>query len=217
MASHASLPSQLAESLPEYLTAVELCLGHHKPAGGCLGYPAAAMLCIVVDALGSYLTREVVPVNAKVNGRVETKRMPINKEHFRVLNSKLFNSRRFRLRLSEADIKSVKEYLRNPTVHNTVVQKDHGFFLGDPNGRPFTRRKGLLWVNLPALAARTREAVKRFLAESEQHVPGSEGEKAIERRFLGIERQGSAWSALSAPPRALVSTHTATATTYSKP
>jgi len=216
MGSHRSLPSQLAESLPEYLKATELCLQRHKPGGGVLGYPTAALLCIVIDALGGYLSREIIPVRAKVNGRVETRRLRIDKEPFRVLNSRLFNSRHFRLRLSEADIKSVKEYLRNPTVHNAAIQKDHRLFIGDPNGPPFTRRKGLLWVNLPALAARTREAVKRFLAVSEQYVPGSEGERAIESRLPGLEREGRAWSALAAPPRARISTHTSTATTYSK-
>jgi hypothetical protein len=57
MASHPDLKTMFLEIVGEYLKAAEICLHYRKDNGGVLGYPAALMLCCLLDALGKNLNR----------------------------------------------------------------------------------------------------------------------------------------------------------------
>jgi hypothetical protein len=55
MAEHRYSWELAEEAIEEYLAATRDCLGHAKPDGGVLGYPAALLLLCIVNALGTYL------------------------------------------------------------------------------------------------------------------------------------------------------------------
>ena len=72
MAIHASTTSLLRESLPEFLEAARYCVEFSKNAGwghgqggGCLGYPAAALLFSIADSIGSYSSGLAVSIDGK--------------------------------------------------------------------------------------------------------------------------------------------------------
>jgi hypothetical protein len=54
MATHDSLRSMSIEAIEEYLVIAEHCVTTVKTGGGVYGYPAALLLCCVVDVLSNY-------------------------------------------------------------------------------------------------------------------------------------------------------------------
>jgi hypothetical protein len=112
MAHHQNAWSLAQEAIPEYLTAARLCLDQRKSDGGCLGYPGVLLLLCLVDAMGTYLRHQPVPLDGKTDSIK-------GGEPFRVLNHALFAQA-----LTETQIKMVEARYRNPLAHDAMIATD---------------------------------------------------------------------------------------------
>jgi hypothetical protein len=149
MSSHSNPWSLAEEAIEEYLTATRDCIGHAKPDGGVLGYPAVLLLLCVVNALGTYLRNESVTIN----GRHQT----ITKgEPFRVLNHPLLKQQ-----LSDAQIKRVEKAFRNPLAHNALIAVGVGLTPAK-TGSPFEFSGNEVWISVPALYEIAADAWTHF-------------------------------------------------------
>jgi hypothetical protein len=175
---HADTASMLGESLVEYLITAESCVGFVKDAswgqnqlGGCLGYPAAALLFCIADTIGSF-HRGDAGFQVEVDGA--TVSIASAQQHLRVLNSAYYGQA-----LSGADLNRLRDNYRNLLVHNAALAPDH-FLLKDPaNPAPFPHDGAHLCVNVSAFAHISRHAVESFLAKVNAVVPGSVQEAII--------------------------------------
>ena len=173
MAAHTTVASLLKESLPEFLVAARYCVEFHKDAawgekqlGGCLGYPAAALLFSIADSLGAYGRDLSVPIDGK-----STK---IGSETFRVFNAQFYS-----LSLSGRVIKKLYANYRNLLLHNAALAADHVLFSDKSASEPFPEHADKVHVNVSAFLSVTSEAVNRFLLQAHAIVPGSRAEADI--------------------------------------
>ena len=172
MALHETTTSLLKESLPEFLRVAEYCVGFRKSDGGCLGYPAAAIMFSIADSLGSYHRDRsdfAVPIDGK-----STSIKTDGYHHLFILNSGFYN-----LGLTEATIKKLYENYRCLLLHNSALAVDHFLFLGEPSAPSFVTDASGVHVNVAGFLRVTGIAVPAFLKKIDQVVPGSEQERII--------------------------------------
>ncbi len=163
MAVHESIPSMLRESLPEYLHVAEFCITYRKDirwgsnqVGGCLGYPGAALMFCILDAIGSYYRgREDFIV--KIDGKDKTIRNDKH-HHFYVLNSEYY-----RQQLTEDVIKKLYGNYRSLLLHNAALPVDHILFICEESPFPFPVLNNRPHVNVTAFLRISKEAVALFL------------------------------------------------------
>jgi len=177
MAVHGSTESMLKESLREYLHVAEFCIKFRKDdtwgsnqLGGCLGYPGAATMFCVVDAIGSY-HRQLRSFKVLLDG---SEREIVNDSfhHFFILNSDYYGQQ-----LSEHVIRKLYENYRNLLLHNAALAIDHILFLGEPDGPAFPVQNGKPHVNVSAFLRITQRAAGKFLSHTETIVPRSRQDK----------------------------------------
>jgi hypothetical protein len=173
MAIHASTVSLLKESLPEFLEAARYCVGFSKNSGwgqqqvgGCLGYPATALMLSIADTIGSYSSDVAVSIDSKTTN--------IGSEHFRVFNSTFYS-----LALTGHVIDKLYQNYRNLLLHNAALANDHILFIDNSQSAPFVERKGKVDINVSGLLAVTSKAVAMFLQQADSIVPGSKAEQNI--------------------------------------
>lgn len=172
MAIHPDTASLLKESLPEFVEAARYCVtftknfGWGSNPGGCLGYPAAALMFSVADSIGSYSSELCVVVDGQS--------IKIDKKHFRVFNSDYYS-----LSLPSPVIDKLYANYRNTLIHNAALVKDHFLFIDNSSAIPFLKHSGKVHVNVSAFLTATQLAVKKFLQQADSVVPGSRAERNI--------------------------------------
>jgi len=179
MAVHESIPSMLRESLQEYLHVAEFCITYRKDiawgsnqVGGCLGYPGAALMFCIVDAIGSYYRgREdfIVKIDGK-NRKIKND----SYHHFFVLNSEYYKQQ-----LTEDAIKKLHENYRSLLLHNAALPMDHILFICEQSPFPFPVLNNRPHVNVTAFLQISKEAVVLFLQRIDEVVNQSDQAKNI--------------------------------------
>src|SRR5436309_3414795 len=113
MAIHEDYVSMVREALPEYLELARIGISHRKTNGGALGYPSAASLFALADAIGSF-HRGDPSFTVQVDGRALT----INEtsDHVLILNAPYFG-----LTLTEDELRAVYRLSRCPLAHNALL------------------------------------------------------------------------------------------------
>jgi hypothetical protein len=166
MAIHGSLPSMLRESMKEYLYVAGYCTRYRKAKswpleqrGGCLGFPAGAMLLAIADAIGSFY-RGSQGLAIRVDGKaVSIKRDGF--QHFFILNSEYYGQQ-----LSQKAIKQLYESFRNILLHNAALAPEKCLVMESGKG-PFPVIQGRQCVDVTSFLAISRPAVKKFLARAD--------------------------------------------------
>lgn len=165
--------TMVVETLEEYLVTADLCLKYYKSPdpskwskfrGGVLGYPAAALMFMIVDIIGSYYNQMVL-----VDGK--QKSIKHTNEYFRILNSNFFN-----LQLSEKNIKDIYNSCRSSIIHNGFIGGELTLILN--RNHPFIvenafEGKGKYTIHLISMYEECIKAVNIFKLEGEKYVEGN--------------------------------------------
>jgi hypothetical protein len=178
---HPDTASMLAESLPEYLLVAEHCVAFRKDPAlglgrGCLGYPAAALMFSIVDAIGSYyeddssFTMEVDGSARHIGGA--------GFQHFFILNSEYYGQS-----LTEREIKRLYDNYRNLLLHNSALALDHFLTTEPDNPKAFLQWDPGYVVNVDGFLSITRGAVAAFLPRLSEVVPASK-----QGRIIGLKK-----------------------------
>jgi hypothetical protein len=176
MALHESLPPLLKDALCEFLIATEFCLKYRKPDGGSLGFPAAALMFSIADSLGSY-HRQRPEFTVNVDGK-KTAISGNNFQHYYIFNSSYYG-----LNLSKSTIRSLYEKYRCLLLHNTAMPLDGCLLFENVHSdHPFLIEGPLLHVNVSAFFRVTQNAVRTFISQIDEVVPGSDQEQNINRK-----------------------------------
>ena len=124
MALHANKEDLVAEALSEYISVAKLCIETDKGNGGCFGYPAATMLLICIDSIGSYHRgKDGYAVTIEGNS------MKINgggNKHYRILADKDF----FDFDLTLKQIEKLYDQYRCLLVHNSALKTGNFLAIG---------------------------------------------------------------------------------------
>ena len=173
MAIHPSLVALLRESIPEFLHTAAYCVSFRKDetwdrtqVGGCLGFPASALLLSIADSIGSYHAGDpkfVIPLEGK---EVSIRSDP--SQHLFIFNSDYYG-----LSLARNTIKKIYENYRCLLVHNSALAFDHVLFKGGEDDDPFPIHNGTVHLNVAALLCVTRKAVTTFMKVIDCVVPNS--------------------------------------------
>ena len=121
---------QQIEALKENIKVINYCLHYNKNneqvhtdyTVPCLGYPAAILLCSVIDTIGSFFrgSENTIQVGA------ETKKIETASDHFMILN----HDRLFNLNLSGKTILDFYSTYRSKLTHNNSLPKNN-FLIAD--------------------------------------------------------------------------------------
>jgi hypothetical protein len=133
MAIHSTIAELVQSAMKEYLDIAHYCIMTGKPTGGCFGFPAATLLLIIVDTIGSYYRGNTV-FKIPIDGKDKTIDGNGNK-HYRILNSQKY----YNQRLSNDDIKRIYEYYRCLMTHNAAIPFGQWLEIGDPDDEVFVR------------------------------------------------------------------------------
>lgn len=168
MALHSSLVDLLSESLPEYVAMAEHAITTSKPGGGCYGYPAAALLFAVADAIGSYCAGND-EFKVDVGGKMV--RIGSGEKSFYVLNGRFYG-----LALSSHHFESLYKNFRGPLTHNAAMVP--GLLLekgnvGDPVFHDDPSGQGVICLSLVPFLEVSKRAVEQFLKSHGGIVPTS--------------------------------------------
>jgi hypothetical protein len=181
MAIHADLRGLVAEALAEYLQVAEHCANYAKNppslpsvGGPCLGFPAAVLLFVIADAIGSFCRG-----NEQVKIPIDGKLVPIRKdsEHFFILNSDYYAQT-----LDRETINALYKNFRCLLLHNAALAPAH--FLVNIPGNPiaFPVVNGRPGVNVPSFLHISKLAVSRFLGRLDELLPRSAQARNIEQK-----------------------------------
>lgn len=183
MAIHPDTANLLRESIQEYLYVATWCVEYRKSkewgtnqAGGILGYPGAVMLFSIVDTIGSFHQGDEQLV-IELDGRKTT----IKKDgyhHFFVLNSDYYNKQS----LGEVAIKKLYSNFRSLLVHNAALAPDHFLVPNFESSDAFPLVDGKPYVNIPAFLEVSKGAVRTFLDNLDDVVPGSHQDELIKKK-----------------------------------
>ena len=175
MAIHANKEDLIAEALTEYIHVANFCIKADKGNGGCFGYPAAAMLFICIDAIGSYHRgRSGYQIN------IDGKNLKIDgggNKHYRILADPDY----FGLKLSLKQIEKLYDQYRCLLVHNAAMKRDNVLAIGKADDPPFLfgADGNVQWVNLVPLFEIVFKAVSKFLSEGKTTISTSRQAKAL--------------------------------------
>jgi len=175
MALHANKADLVAEALSEYVAVAQICIETNKGNGGCFGYPAAAMLLICIDSIGSYhrgkegYTVIIEGSPMKINGG--------GNKHYRILADKDF----FDFDLTLKQIEKLYDQYRCLLVHNSALKTGNFLGIGEEDDPPFIFGDdgNITLVNLKPLQIIVAKAVKTFLDDGGVTLNNSRQAKAI--------------------------------------
>ena len=175
MAIHANKEDLIAEALMEYIQVAKSCIETDKGNGGCFGYPAAALLFICIDAIGSY-HRGSSGYRVKIDGK-DLKIDGGASKHYRILADPDY----FGLQLSLKQIEKLYDQYRCLLVHNAAMKGGNVLAVGEASDPPFHfgADGNVQWVNLVPLFDIVSTAVSKFLAEGKATISASRQAKAI--------------------------------------
>jgi hypothetical protein len=178
MAIHEDEVAMAKLALPEYLT---LSLAGVETGG--LGFPVATLLFSVVDIIGSYHRGD--PGFTVIIGD-EKIAIPSVNDHLRILNSKYFGDP-VGFGLTATQINRLHALARSRVTHNALIGEGCVLAEGEPKRPAISEIAGVIWIYLPELWNRCRDAVARFLAVADTVIPAS----AVVRELRDKEaRQG---------------------------
>jgi hypothetical protein len=151
-------------SLPEYIVLAELGV-----ARGGVGCPTAMVLFALVDAIGSF-HREHPTFTVKV-GKQDLG-IPHQNDHMRILNAPYFGDPSG-LDLNAEQISRLYKLGRSPLTHNAVVAAGCLLVEGSPARPAIEESEGVIYIYLPELLLKCKEAVSRFLNVADAIIPAS--------------------------------------------
>ena len=175
MAVHSNKEDQIAEALSEYIQVAGYCIETNKGNGGCFGYPAAAMLFICIDAIGSY-HRGKDGYSVRIEGR-DLKIDGGASKHYRILADEGY----FGLKLSLKQIEKLYDQYRCLLLHNAALKRGNVLAIGTENDPPFLFGDdgNVKWINLVPLFRIVSSAVSKFLVDGRSVVTASKQAKVI--------------------------------------
>ena len=161
MALHANKEDLVAEALSEYVAVAKICIETDKGTRGCFGYPAAAMLFICIDSIGSYHKGKDGYVVT-----IEGKEMKINgggNKHYRILADKDF----FDFELTLKQIEKLYDQYRCLLVHNSALKTGNFLAVGEDDDPcfEFGDDGNIKVVNLRPLQKSVAKSVETFLGD----------------------------------------------------
>ncbi len=186
MARHETVTGLVKEAISEYLFTAEWCVKYVKSAswgpgqaGGCLGYPGAALMFCIADTIGSYHRG-----NEKYQFMIDGESRHIKGkgfQHFYILNSDYYA-----LSMTENDIKDIYDKYRNLLVHNSALAPGAGLVMLPNDPQPFVAvpERGLCF-NVGPFLELTKRAVQLFMARADDLVPGSAQDRVIQKKAGG--------------------------------
>lgn len=156
MATHYSIPSMLKEAMSEYLVVADFCIKYRKDpviwgSTGCFGYPAAVLLMVIADAIGSYV----------IGGSTE--------KHFEILNHPDY----YNLNLTEDDLKKFYYDYRCLLTHNATLSPNVGLSVGEGKKKVIEIIDSKFYINLEPFLNKTKIVAEKFLSEADSIMNGS--------------------------------------------
>jgi hypothetical protein len=156
MAIHSSIPSMLQESLVEIFLVARDCINFRKDpkiwgSCGCYGYPAAILLFVIADGIGSYV----------IDGNT--------RQHFDILNHKNY----YNLNLDKKSIDIIYEKYRCLLTHNAVLANNTVLDIGNDNLPVFNIQDNVCYIYLKPFLEITKVALGKFLLDVKPIVENS--------------------------------------------
>lgn len=175
MAIHANKEDLIAEALAEYVQVAKSCIEADKGNGGCFGYPAAALLFICIDSIGSY-HRGKAGYCVKIDGK-DLKIDGAGSKHYRILADEDY----FGLELSLKQIEKLYDQYRCLLVHNAAMKAGNVLAIGAAGDSPFLFGDdgNVKWVNLNPLFHIVSTAVTKFLSDGKDTITASKQATAL--------------------------------------
>lgn len=157
MAIHYSIQSMLQESLVEIFLVARYCINFRKDpkiwgSSGCYGYPAAILLFVIADSIGSYVIGKDT------------------RKHFEILDHREY----YNLGLGKDKIDKIYKKYRCLLTHNAVMATDIVLNIGKDTMPVYQFKEGKHYINLVPFLKITQNALLKFLENCEEIVYSSE-------------------------------------------
>ena len=150
MAIHPTISSMLNESLVEIFLVAQYCVEYRKDpelwkSYGCYGYPAAILLFVIADAVGSYV----------IGGKT--------RKHFNIL----VDANYYNLNLKRNEIDLIYKKYRSLLTHNAALAVDTFLNIGTKNDPVFEYKNDNPCVNLLPFLLLTKKVISKFLKNAD--------------------------------------------------